>query len=198
MSELHALVLWMKTLSHPSLHLSFILPSPPLHSVLHSSPPSSFLFPAAHFTVSCFFLELRKRPWHSSAAVLQWVRPSTDVDEVPLSSTTLGPSSSPDSEPFSPREAPSSRAGCIPTLATSGACIRTETPTPTSLTYSLCPSLPLFSKLFTATYLISSLTKIPKWTSENNLLFRLQLLLWTGTCEGCDVSLCPTQYSNTY
>lgn len=154
--------------SSPALPPSSILPSFPLPSVPHPSPPFSFLSPAAHFTVSCFFLELRKRLWHSLAAVLQWVKPPTDVDEVPLSSRPLGPSSSPILGPLVPENLLLLELGATPhTLTASGACIRTQTPTPTSLPYTLYPSLPLFSKFVTATYLISSLTKIPKWTSEN-------------------------------
>lgn len=127
----------------PGLPLSSLTPSafcPPLPT------PFLFLSPAAYFTVSCFFLELRKRLGHSLAATLRWVRPSTNADEVPLSSRHLGPSSSQILGPSVSERLPPLEL-TAPPLSAAGACIRTQTPTPTSLTYSLYPSLPLFSTL---------------------------------------------------
>lgn len=135
-------------------------------------PPSdlfpSLLFPA-YFTASCFSLEQVS----CHAAVGKAIHKAMGCpSELQASRIQEFPRSwAPQSQ-----RAPFPRAGCIPILTASGPCNRTRKKSYTSHSCLLpYPSLSLSFELTMATYLISLLSKILKWTSENNLLFRLQL-----------------------
>lgn len=139
---------------------------PPLDLFPHCSSLPTLLLPASSLS----------RWRQSSAAMPQWLKPSTKRWGCPSELQTSRTQEFPRSWAPQSRRAPFPRAGCIPILTASGPCNRTRKKPYASHSCLLpYPSLSLSFELTMATYLISLLSKILKWTSENNMLFRLQL-----------------------